>query len=172
MSGSRGRPGRISLIVARSRNGAIGIDNRLPWHLPADLRRFKALTMGHHLIMGRKTWESIGRPLPGRTSVVVTRNAAYQAPGAAVTGSLAEALDLAAADDEAFVIGGAELFAAAQPVADRIYLTTIDQDCAGDTFMPAPDPAIWARQSSESFPVAPDNPLAWTFEVLERRNAA
>jgi len=127
---------RISLIVAVARNGVIGKDGKLPWHLPEDLKRFKALTMGHHLIMGRKTWESIGRPLPGRTSVVVTRQSNYSAPGALVTHSLAAAIEACQGDDEIFVIGGAETYREALPRADRVYLTEVLADYAGDTWFP------------------------------------
>src|SRR5262245_49494679 len=115
MSDDAGRM-RVSLIVAMARNRVIGRDGRLPWRLPTEQQRFKALTMGHHIIMGRKTWESIGRPLSGRVSVVVTRNNAYTAPGATVVHSLDEALMLARSDPEAFVIGGGELYAQALPL--------------------------------------------------------
>src|SRR5262252_9100268 len=121
----RAQPARLSLIVAMAGNRVIGRDGQLPWRLPADQRRFKALTMGHHIIMGRKTWESIGRPLPGRTSVVVTRNAQYAAPGALLAASLPEALALAQHDPEPFVIGGAEIFREALPFSNRVYLTEV-----------------------------------------------
>ena len=141
----------LSLIAAIARNGVIGIDNRLPWHLPADLKHFKALTTGHAVIMGRKTWESLPakfRPLPGRRNIVVTRNAAFRAEGALVAGSLAAAVALAESS-EAFIIGGAELYAAALPLADRLCLTEIDADFEGDTRFPAVDPKRW-REASRS----------------------
>ncbi|MGA7749149.1 MAG: dihydrofolate reductase, partial [Gallionella sp.] len=112
---------RISLIVAMAKNRVIGINNTLPWHLPADLKHFKALTMGHHIVMGRKTYESIGKPLPGRTSVVVTRNAHYAPPGVVVVNSLEAAIAACGNDEEIFVIGGAELYSQAIDLADRIY---------------------------------------------------
>jgi dihydrofolate reductase len=159
---------RLSLIVALARNGVIGKDNRLPWHIPEDLKRFRALTMGHHIIMGRRTWESIGRPLPGRTSVVVSRRPDYSAPGALVVHSLAEALAACAGDDEAFVIGGAQIYREALPLAERIYLTRIDADYAGDAFFPSISQEQWREVSREarvgSGPVQP----AYEFVVLAR----
>ena len=135
----------LTLIAAVAKNGVIGKDNRLPWHLPADLRHFKALTTGHAVIMGRKTWESLPekfRPLPGRQNIVVTRNATYAASGATVAGSLPDAV-AAAAGEEAFVIGGAELYQVALPLADRLQLTEIDAEFDGDTWFPARDLRQW-----------------------------
>ena len=126
-----------------ARNGVIGKDNKLPWHIPEDLKRFKQLTMGHHIIMGRKTYESIGRLLPGRTSVIVTRRQDFQVPGAIVVHSLAEAIQRCANDDEVFVIGGAEIYRAALPVADRLLITQIDEDITGDTVFPVVDWSAW-----------------------------
>ncbi|HSY61334.1 MAG TPA: dihydrofolate reductase [Cytophaga sp.] len=126
-----------SIIVAQSQNRVIGIDNTLPWYLPADLRRFKAITMGHHMIMGRKTYESIGKPLPGRTSIVITRNKDLVFEGCVMAHSLKEAFEIAEKnnDDEAFVIGGAELIKQAIHICDKLYLTNIHQDFKGDTFL-------------------------------------
>jgi len=134
-----------------SRNRVIGASGAIPWHLPQELQRFKQLTMGHHMIMGRKTWESIGRPLPGRTSVVVTRQRGYRAPGALVVPSLEAAIAAAAGDDEIFVIGGAELYAQALPLASRLYLTRVEAEIDGDTRMPAIPAEDWREVSSESF---------------------
>jgi dihydrofolate reductase len=142
----------LSVIAAVARNGVIGKDNALPWHLPADLKHFKALTSGHTVIMGRKTWESLPekfRPLPGRQNIVVTRNAGYVATGASVVTSLADAM-AAATDPEAFVIGGAELYQAALPLADRLQLTEIDMDYEGDTRFPALDPAQWRETARDA----------------------
>jgi len=142
----------LTLIAAVARNGVIGIDNRLPWHLPADLKHFKALTLGNTVIMGRKTWESLPakfRPLPGRRNVVVTRDGSYRAEGAVVALSLPAAID-AAETGEAFVIGGAELYAAALPLADRLQLTEIDAAFEGDTHFPAIDPRHWREAARES----------------------
>jgi dihydrofolate reductase len=159
---------RLSLLVAMARNRVIGRDGKLPWHLSADLKRFKALTMGHHIVMGRKTWESVGRPLPGRTSVVVTRNPAYAAPGAVVVASIAAALDVAATDSEAFIIGGGELYREALPNAERVYLTQLDADYPGDTFFPDLSLDHWQEITREHHPAENDLP-AWDFVIYERR---
>lgn len=142
----------LTLIAAVARNGVIGVDNRLPWRLPADLRHFKALTSGHAVIMGRKTWESLPanfRPLPGRRNIVVTRDASYQAAGATIATSLPAAI-AAAESGEAFVIGGAELYAAALPVANRLQLTEIDASFEGDTHFPAIDHQQWRETLREA----------------------
>jgi dihydrofolate reductase len=159
---------RLSLIVAMAQNRVIGANGTLPWHLPADLQRFKALTMGHHIIMGRKTWESIGRLLPGRTTVVVTRNAGYQVPGAVVAHTLDEAITACDADDEIFVIGGAELFKSAMDRADRLYLTTLHRDFDGDTWMPELDESRWTLTASERFGVGPGGACDYTFAQHDR----
>jgi dihydrofolate reductase len=142
----------LTLIAAVARNGVIGIDNRLPWRLPADLKHFKALTLGHAVIMGRKTWESLPanfRPLPGRRNIVVTRNGSYHAEGAVVALSLPAAV-AAVQSGEAFVIGGAELYAAALPLADRLQLTEIDATFEGDTWFPAIDHDHWRETARET----------------------
>jgi dihydrofolate reductase len=128
---------KLSLIVAIAKNGVIGINNTLPWHLPEDLKRFKVLTMGHHIVMGRKTYDSLGRLLPGRTTVIVTRNQNYRVEGALIAHSLPEALALCANDDEVFLIGGAELYQAGLTLADKLYITEIDVKVAGDAHFPA-----------------------------------
>jgi len=127
---------RLSLIVAMSENRVIGRGGQLPWRLSADLRRFKQLTMGHHLIMGRKTWESIGRPLPGRTSLVISRQPDYRVDGAEVVPNLPQAILRAEGDDEAFVIGGGEIYQQALPLVGRVYLTMIHASVEGDTRFP------------------------------------
>lgn len=126
----------LSVIVAVAENGVIGRDNTLPWHLPEDLKRFKALTMGHPIVMGRKTFESIGKPLPGRQNIVVSRNPAYAPAGVTVAGDLKSALAAAEASDEVFVIGGAALFEEALNRADRVYLTKIHRSYEGDVHFP------------------------------------
>ncbi len=158
---------RLSLIVAMGRNRVIGRDGKLPWRLSADLKRFKALTMGHHIIMGRKTWESIGRPLPGRTSVVVTRSPAYVAAGATVVDSLPGALTLAREDAEVFVIGGGQMYREALPLADRIYLTELQAEYPGDAFFPALAPGEWQASARDHHAVEGDQP-AWDFVVYDR----
>ncbi|MBC7755307.1 MAG: dihydrofolate reductase [Bdellovibrio sp.] len=132
-----------SLIVAFANHNVIGINNTLPWHLPEDLKRFRALTMGHHIIMGRKTYESLGRLLPGRTTVIVTRNTGYKLEGALIAHSLQAALVLAAGDDEPFVIGGAELYKEGLKLANKLYITEVHADFAGDAFLPEIDLSHW-----------------------------
>ena len=161
---------RLSLIVAVARNGVIGKDNRLPWHIPEDLKRFRALTMGHHIIMGRRTWESIGRPLPGRHSVVITRDPDYAAPGAQVVHSLTDAVAACGGDTEAFVIGGAEIYREALPHADRVYQTEVMADYTGDVWFPALGPE-W-REISREEPTRAPGEARVAYAVLERiRNA-
>lgn len=158
-----------SLIVAMARNGVIGRDNTMPWHLPSELARFKRITMGHHIVMGRKTFESIGRLLPGRTSVIVTRNPGYSVEGALIANSLPEALDRCAGDSEPFVIGGAQLFAEALPGVRRIYLTTIDADIDGDVKMPNIDLSLFRQSGHERVEPTPGHSLAYDFVELTRR---
>ncbi len=127
----------ISIIAAVADNGTIGSANSMPWHIKEDFRRFKAITTGHPVVMGRKTFESLGRPLPNRTNVVVTRNRAYVAEGCIVAGSLQEAVGLFSREEEVFVIGGGEIYAQAMPLADKVYLTHIHHSYDGDTRFPA-----------------------------------
>jgi len=138
-----------SLVVAMARNRVIGRDNALPWRLPADLAYFKRVTMGHPVIMGRRTWESIGKPLPGRLNIVVSRNPQFRAPGCTVVGSLDEAWDVAGEAEEVCVIGGTSLFAEALPIADRIHLTEVDADVPGDTWFPEFDRGEWTEREVE-----------------------
>ena len=139
----------LTLIVAVARNGIIGRDNTLPWHLPEDLKHFKALTTGHPIVMGRKTWESLGRPLPGRHNIVVTHDAAYYAAGATVVNSLEDALRLVNGAEELFVIGGAEIYRLALPLADRLQLTELDADFTGDTHFPDFNRSKWRETQRE-----------------------
>jgi dihydrofolate reductase len=163
---------RVSLIVAVSQNYVIGRAGRLPWRLAADLRRFQRLTMGHHLIMGRKTYESIGRPLPGRTSIVVTRQAQYAAPGVVVARGVDEALQAAAGDSEVFIIGGGELYRQAMPRVERIYMTVVAATVEGDTFFPELDADQWQTVAESLHPADARNEFAHRFLVCERRAAA
>lgn len=158
---------RISIIVAMAKNRVIGADNKLPWHLSADLKRFKALTMGHHIIMGRKTFESIGKPLPGRTTLIISRDTGYEAPGAKVVHSLPAALSASAADSEVFIIGGEQIFREALPLADRIYLTEIDKDFSGDTWFPAFSQTCW-RTAHDDLHVDEKSGLRYRHQILER----
>ncbi|HSK77484.1 MAG TPA: dihydrofolate reductase [Thermoanaerobaculia bacterium] len=159
---------RISLIVAMAANRVIGRDNDLPWRLPGDLRRFKRLTLGHTLVMGRKTWESIGRPLPGRAIVVVTRQEGYGVPpGVSVARSVEEALEIAEGD-EVFIAGGEEIFRQTIDRADRLYLTRIDKDFPGDTFFPEFDPERFRLVEREDHEATEEVPFAYSFLTYDR----
>ena len=159
---------RISIIVAMARNRVIGAGNKIPWRLPGELKMFKTITMGHHIIMGRNTWESIGRLLPGRTTVVATRQRDYAVPGALVSASLDDAIAACGDDDEIFVIGGSQLYAAALPLANRIYLTTVNADVEGDTFMPQFDLAQWHERSSQAHAADEKNPYDYQLTIYDR----
>ena len=145
---------KIYLVAAVAANGVIGRDGQLPWHLPEDLKHFKTLTLGHPVIMGRRTWESIRKPLPGRDNIVVTRQAGYAAPGAAVASSLEAALALCAGESVVFVIGGHDLFAESLPVAAGLVLTEIRRDYEGDVRFPAYDRSRWKATQRESHTAA------------------
>lgn len=161
----------LSVIAAMARNRVIGLENRIPWHLPDELKLFKAITMGHHIIMGRKTWESIGRLLPGRTTVIVTRQPHYAAPGAKIARSLDDAIFQGAGDPEVFVIGGAELYRMALPVAHRLHLTTVDAEPEGDTWMPAFEMSHWREVSATEHAADERNPFRYRHAVYERIRA-
>jgi dihydrofolate reductase len=149
-SNPQGPKPRISIIVAMAKNRVIGANNKLPWHLSADLKRFKALTMGHHIIMGRKTFESIGRTLLGRTILVISRNAEYQAAGAKVVHSISAALSASAGDSEVFIVGGEQIYRETLPIASRIYLTEIDKEFDGDSFFPSLASNAWRAFGRET----------------------
>jgi len=163
---------KISLIVAVSRNGVIGVDNQLPWHLPEDLKYFKSVTMGKPIIMGRKTYDSIGRPLPGRTNIVITRDSSWQAEGVEVAQTLAQAMTLGrlacanAGADEAMVIGGEQIYRMTLPAADRLYLTEVQAEVEGDAFFPEFEIKQW-QQVSEQLPELTDT-HPYRFLILER----
>jgi len=140
---------KISIIVAMAQNRTIGVNNTLPWRCPEDLRHFKALTMGHHMIMGRKTFESIGRPLPGRTTVVVTRDRELNIEGCLVAHSLPDALAACSNDSQIFIVGGAEIYAQAMPLVDTLYITEIQQDVTGDAHFPHFDKSAWLEAARE-----------------------
>jgi dihydrofolate reductase len=161
---------RIALIAAASENDVIGRDNDLPWHLPDEFRHFKQTTAGHHVIMGRRTWESRGKPLPKRVNVVVSSQRDYDAPGAIVVTSLAEALRLAeaAGEDEAFVIGGTRLYAEALPIADRLYLTRVHAVLEGDATFPSFDEAQWREIERREHPVDDRHAHAFSICTFER----
>ena len=159
----------VSLLVAMAENGVIGRDNDLPWRLPADLRRVKKLTTGHTLIMGRKTFDSIGRPLPRRRSIVLSRNPELEIPGAEVVADLATALSRAQGEDEVFVFGGAEVFRQALPLASRLYLTLVHAEVAGDVFFPDWDRTAWALQEDQRFAADGRHDHDYSFRVYGRR---
>jgi dihydrofolate reductase len=157
---------RLSAIVAMAANRCIGRDNALPWRLSADLKRFKQLTLGHTLVMGRRTYESIGRPLPGRTTVVVTRQAGYAPEGVRVAHSVEQALALAEGS-EVFIAGGADLYQQTLGRVDRLYLTRIERDYAGDTFFPEVDLSRWRLITEEPHPGTETEP-PFSFLTYER----
>ncbi|WP_028399654.1 dihydrofolate reductase [Ectobacillus panaciterrae] len=160
----------ISLIVAMDQNRLIGSHNDLPWRLPADLAYFKKTTMGHPIIMGRKTFESIGKPLPGRENIIVTRNKEYQAEGCTVVHSISELLErFASTAEEVFVIGGAELFQEALPAAERLYITYIEELFTGDTWFPEISEAEWQEVSREQGVQDEKNPYEYYFTVYEKK---
>lgn len=162
------------MIVAAAQNGVIGRNNALPWHLPEDLRYFKRRTLGKPIVMGRKTYESIGRPLPGRTNIVISRNAGFAAAGIKVVRSLDEALrladDIAQIDgvDELVVIGGAEIYREALPRAERLYLTEVHAVIQGDAVLPEVDWAQWREVGRERHAAEAPNPYDYSFVVYER----
>ena len=158
----------LALIVAVARNGVIGRDGALPWRLPEDLRRFRALTTGHSIVMGRRTWESLSRALPGRQNIVVTRHAGFTAEGALVVHSLDAALAAATCPEPAFCIGGAEIYRAAVPIADTAYVTEIARDFAGDTTFPPLDRAQWRETARETHTSAGPDALEYAFVTYER----
>jgi len=161
----------ISLIVAVDEDGAIGKDGVIPWSMPADMAYFRNKTKGHPVIMGRKTHESIGRVLPGRLNVVITRDASYRSDGCVVAHSLAEAIDRASSAegaDEIFIIGGAEIYAQALDLTDRIYLTKIHTHSGGDRFFNY-EVAKWRQVSKQSYPADDDNPFGYDFIILEAK---
>lgn len=153
----------ISLIVAVDENNGIGKDNQLPWHLPADLKHFKALTTGHPIIMGRKTFESIGKALPNRQNIVISRQNDYLAEGASLVSSLEEAFGLCKSYDEAFIIGGAQIFEYALPLADILYLTVIHHQFNADTFFPTINKSNWREAESTTHKPDEKNIYAYTF---------
>jgi len=166
---------KISMIVAMAANGVIGRDNKLPWYLPNDLKYFKQVTMGKHILMGRKTFESIGKPLPGRTNIVMTRNTAWQAEGVKVVQSLEQAVSIAAAiaeidgQDELMIIGGDQIYREGLTIADRIYLTEVHAEVEGDAHFPALDREQWTECAREDFTAEGPNPYDYSFVVLDKK---
>lgn len=161
---------QISIIVAMALNRTIGINNTLPWRCPEDLKHFKKLTMGHHMIMGRKTFESIGKPLPGRTTVVVTRNPALTIDGCTVTQSLEEAINSCANENEIFIVGGGEIYSQALQLADMLYITEIQQEVKGDANFPAFDKNEWREISRDK--QTQQEPQALKFDFVTYRRSS
>jgi dihydrofolate reductase len=162
----------VSIIAAMDRKRGIGVDNKLPWRLPADLKRFRDLTMGRHIVVGRRTYESIGRPLPGRRMIVVTREGTYKAEGCDVVHSVDDALNLARerGESEVFICGGAEIYARSIGIADRMYLTFVDAEVAADTFFPEFDEREWRELESLHQPADEKNQYAFNFKLMVRKN--
>ena len=158
---------RVALVVAIARNGVIGRDNALPWRLPDEMAHFRRVTLGKPVVMGRKTWESLKKPLAGRANIVVTHRAGYEAAGAIVVHSLEEAWSAAGHADEVCVIGGSTLYAETLPIADVIYLTEVDADVEGDTRLPAFDRGAWEETEVARHPA--DDRHAYPFRILELR---
>jgi dihydrofolate reductase len=161
----------VSIIAAMDRKCGIGVDNKLPWRLSADLKRFRELTMGHHIIVGRKTFESIGRPLPGRRMIVVTRDRNYKAEGCDLAHSVEDATRLARerGESEVFICGGAEIYAQSIGIVDRMYLTFVGAEVAADTFFPEFDEQKWDELESVYQPADEKNQYPFTFKLLVRR---
>ena len=168
---------RLAVIVAQAENGVIGVDNKLPWYLPQDLKYFKRVTLGKPIIMGRKTFESIGKPLPGRCNIVITRDPDWQAPGVQVARTPEAAIDCAEQQalidgvEEALVIGGAEVYRQLLPKADRLYLTQVHAQVPGDAHFPALDPEEWREIGREDFSAEEPNPYDYSFIVLQRHSS-
>lgn len=166
---------RLSMMVAKASNNVIGRDNKLPWYLPNDLKYFKQVTFGKPVIMGRKTWESLKGPLPGRTNIVIPRQPDYLADGAKVVASLDDAVAMAEnvafieGQEEAVIMGGAEIYSLALPQADRLYLTEVHANVEGDTFFPEYDASEWQQIAREDFVAEGPNPYDYSFVVYERQ---
>jgi len=159
---------QISIVVAISENNAIGKDNQLLWHLPADLKHFKNITTGHTIIMGRKTYDSIGKPLPNRRNIIITRQKGLNIEGVEVANSLDEALALCESESEVFIIGGAEIYKQAVAVSHRIYLTRVHQEFEADAFFPDLDNETWTEVEKVDHLPDEKNKFAYTFSTLER----
>lgn len=160
---------KISLIVAMASNRAIGLNNQIPWHLSADLKKFKKITMGAPILMGRKTYESIGRPLPGRSNIVISRNPEYRQAGCLVFNGIEQALESCRDRAEVFVIGGSDFYRSMLAVADTLYLTQIHREFPGDTFFPELDASQWIEVEREDIQDDPDVAFSYSFLKLEKR---
>jgi dihydrofolate reductase len=159
----------VSIIVAIAENNGIGKNNQLLWHLPGDLKHFKDTTSGHTVIMGRKTFDSVGKPLPKRRNLVITRAADLEIPGVEVVNTLEEAIALCDPDEEIFIVGGAQIYKMAMDITDKIYLTVVKGHFDADTFFPAIDPDIWKEESSNSYGPDEKNNIGYTISTLVRK---
>jgi dihydrofolate reductase len=159
----------LSIIVAMAKNRTIGVNNTLPWRCPEDLKHFKALTMGHHMIMGRKTFDSIGKALPGRTTVVVTRDKNLKIEGCLIANSLQDAIKLCAGDAEAFIVGGADIYSQSLQLADTLYVTEIQQDVEGDAHFPEFDRNLWQETARDMRTQETPQPLDYHFVTYRRK---
>jgi dihydrofolate reductase len=158
----------ITIIAAIAENNALGKDNKLIWHLPADLKRFKKVTLNHHIIMGRKTFESLGKPLPNRTNIVITRNKDYTANGCVVVNSLQEAIKAAKEDKDPFILGGAEIYKQAILIADKLDLTFVHHKFEADVFFPEINKTVWKETSREDYKADNNNKFDFSFVTFER----
>lgn len=159
----------LTIIAAVAKNNALGKNNQLIWHLPADLKRFKKITSGHHVIMGRKTFESLGKPLPNRTTIIITRNTNFKAAGCIIVNSLTEAVKIAAIDEYPFILGGAEIYKQAMDVADILDLTIVHKEFDADVFFPEIDPTIWKETSREDLKADDKNKYDYSFVTFKKR---
>lgn len=159
---------QTTIIAAIANNNALGKDNQLIWHLSADLKRFKKLTTGHHIIMGRNTFESIGKPLPNRTTIIITRNRKYKQEGCLVAYSLKEAIEMVKNDDSPFIIGGAQIYKEAMKIADKLDITFVHHDFEADVFFPEIDLKIWKEKSREFFKANKKNKFDYSFVAFDR----
>lgn len=158
----------ITIIAAIAENRALGKDNQLIWHLPADLKRFKQVTLGHHIIMGRKTFESLGKPLPNRTTIIITRNKNYKQEGCIVVNSLSEAIEAATTDENPYILGGAEIYKQALEIADKLDLTFVHHSFDADAFFPEISNTIWKETGHTSFKADEKNKYDYSFVTYER----
>lgn len=158
----------ITIIAAIAENNALGKDNQLIWHLPADLKRFKKVTLNHHIIMGRKTFESLGRPLPNRTTIIISRNTNFKADGCIIVNSLQQALEAAKEDKNPFILGGAEIYKQAIEIADKLDLTFVHHQFKADAFFPEIDKTIWEETSREDFKADKNNNYNYSFVTYIR----
>jgi len=160
---------KTTIIAAIANDNALGKDNQLIWHLSADLKRFKKLTTGHHIIMGRKTFESIGKPLPNRTTIIITRNKSYKQKGCLIANSLESALAMVKNDDSPFIIGGAQIYKEAIKIADKLDITFVHHSFEADVFFPVIDKKIWKETSRESFDMDQKNKFNYSFVTFEKK---